>query len=151
MARRIEPAQSPVCSEELQICCRLILLDENFPDDQLPPLKEWRIRFRQIGRGVARWGINDPDIIPVLHDIGRVTFFTQDEDFFSRKLCHAAYCLVWLDVRTDDAALHMRRYLKHPRFRNQATRMGTVARTHYEAIHFWQRNRATLQRVEWVG
>jgi hypothetical protein len=64
----------------------LNLLDENFPEDQLPLLKEWRIPFRQIGRDVAHWGVKDPDIIPVLHDIGRVTFFTQDEDFFRREL-----------------------------------------------------------------
>ena len=52
------------------------LLDENFPEDQLPPLKEWRIPFRQIGRDVARRGIKDLDIIPLLHRLRRVTFFT---------------------------------------------------------------------------
>ena len=124
------------------------LLDENFPEDQLPLLKDWRIPFRRIGE-VARWGIKDPDIIPVLHRIGRVTFFTQDEDFFSRKLCHAAYCLVWLNIPADDAALYVRCLLSHPRFRTEKQRMGTVARAHHNGIHFWQRNRSTLQQVEW--
>ena len=127
------------------------LLDENFPEDQLPLLKEWRLPFRQIGRDTARWGIKDPDIIPLLHGLGRVTFFTQDGDFFRRDLCHAAYCLVWLNIRADDAALYVRRFLKHPRFKTQAKRMGTVARAHHDGIHFWQRNRAVLQRVVWPG
>lgn len=124
------------------------LLDENFPEDQLPLLKEWRIAFRQIG-DVARPGIKDPDIIPVLHKIGRVTFFTQDEDFFRRKLCHAAYCLVWLNVRADDAALQVRRLLRHPQFNTENKRMGIVARVYHGGIHFWQRNCASLQRVDW--
>ena len=124
------------------------LLDENFPDDQLPLLREWHISFRQIG-DVARLGIKDPDIIPVLHQLGRVTFFTGDEDFFRRKLCHAAYCLVCLNVRADDAALHLRRFLNHPRFKTENRRLGTVARAHHDGIHFWQRNRTALQRVDW--
>ena len=36
------------------------LLDENFPDDQLPLLKEWRVPFRKICREVSRLGIKDP-------------------------------------------------------------------------------------------
>lgn len=125
------------------------LLDENFPEDQLPLLKEWHIPFRQIGRDIARHGIKDPDIIPLLHQQRRVTFFTQDEDFFRPALCHASYCLVWLDVDADDAALYVRRLLRHPRFATQAKRMGTVIRAHHDGVHFWQRNRRLLQRVEW--
>ena len=124
------------------------LLDENFPEDQLPLLRVWHIPFRLIG-DVARLGIKDPEIIPVLHQLGQVTFFTGDEDFFRRKLCHAAYCLVWLNVRADDAALHLRRFLNHPRFKTETQRMGTVARAHHDGIHFWQRNHPTLQRVDW--
>lgn len=124
------------------------LLDENFPEDQLPLLREWHIPFRQIG-DVARSGIKDPDIIPVLHQLGRVTFFTGDEDFFRRKLCHTAYCLVWLNIHADDAALHLRRFLNHPQFKTENRRMGTVARAHHDGIHFWQRNQPALQRVNW--
>lgn len=126
------------------------LLDENFPEDQLPLLKHWHIPFRQIGE-VARWGIKDPDIIPVLHQIGRATFFTQDKDFFHAELCHDGYCLVWLDVRADDAALYVRRFLSHPQFRAEKKRIGKVARVHHDHIHFWQRNRSALQELEWLG
>ena len=126
------------------------LLDENFPEDQIPRLQEWRIPFRQIGRHVARLGIKDPDIIPLLHQLRRVTFFTQDQDFFRPALCHGAYCLVWLDVRADDAALYVRRFLRHPRFTTQAMRLGIVARAYRNGIRFWERNRPALQPAAWV-
>ena len=128
---------------------RLILLDENFPKDQLPLLKDWRIACRLIGRDAGRLGVKDPDIIPLLHQHRGVTFFTLDWDFFDAALCHTAYCLVWLDVRADDASHFVRRFLKHPRFSTQALRMGIVARVHHEGIEFWQRNRA-VRRERWI-
>ena len=70
------------------------LLDENFPEDQLPLLRQWRIHTRRIGTDVARLGSKDTDIIPALHKAGNVTFFTQDEDFFDPALCHPAYSLL---------------------------------------------------------
>ena len=125
------------------------LLDENFPQDQRPLLQEWRIPFRQIGREFALSGLQDQDIIPLLHRRHGTTFFTQDEDFFKEALRHAAYCLVFLDVRADDAAFFVRSLLRHPRFKTKANRMGIVARVHPDGIAFWQRNRPTLQRVGW--
>ena len=62
------------------------LLDENFPDDQKPLLREWHVPFRQIGREVSRLGVKDPDIIPLLHRQRRVTFFTHDRGFFDATL-----------------------------------------------------------------
>jgi hypothetical protein len=59
----------------------LNLLDENFPQDQGPLLKEWRIPFRQVGREFAVSGLQDSDIIPLLHRHRGTTFLTQDEDF----------------------------------------------------------------------
>jgi hypothetical protein len=127
----------------------LNLLDENFPKDQLPLLEAWGIPFRRIGHEVAPLGIKDPDIIPLLHRYRGVTFFTLDGDFFGASLCHATYCLVWLNVRADDAAHFTRSFLKHPRFKTQAHRMGTVARVRHDGIDFWQRNRVALQRSSW--
>jgi hypothetical protein len=126
------------------------LLDENFPQDQLPLLKGWHIPVRVIGRDIARLGAKDSDIVPLLHQHRGVTFFTLDRDFFRDALCHPAYGLVWLDVRADDAAHHVRRFLKHPRFNTQAKRLGIVARVHHEGIEFWQRNRTTLQNMPWM-
>jgi hypothetical protein len=63
----------------------LNLLDENFPKDQLPLLKEWHIPFRRIGQDIARFGVKDPDIIPLLHRHRGVTFFTLDWDFLTPR------------------------------------------------------------------
>jgi hypothetical protein len=128
----------------------LNLLDENFPEDQRTLLREWHIPFRQIGREVSHRGVQDPDIVALLHRLRRVTFFTNDGGFFDWRLCHAASCLVLLDVRADDAACYLRRFLRHPHFNSEAKRMGTVARVHHDGVDFWQRNRAGLQRVAWV-
>jgi len=57
----------------------------------------------KVKRHVGYLGIKDDNILPLLHRKRRVTFFTQDQDFFDRQLCHHAYCLVRLDVRADDA------------------------------------------------
>ena len=101
------------------------LLDENFPADQGPLLRRWRIPHRWIGRDYSIVGVQDLDIIPLLHRIGRVTFFTQDDDFFKARLCHPAYCLVFLDVRADDAAGTLRRFLRYRRFDTASKRMGS--------------------------
>ncbi|MGB8371041.1 MAG: hypothetical protein ACLPYZ_06570 [Limisphaerales bacterium] len=126
------------------------LLDENFPEDQLPLLKERHIPFRRIGHEVACWGVKDAEIIPLLHRLQGVTFFTQDRDFFKATLCHPAYCLVWLDVRADDDAYFLRHFLKHSVFNTSARRMGLVARVHHDGVDFWQRNRAALRHVRWI-
>jgi hypothetical protein len=127
----------------------LNLLDENFPEDQRPLLREWRIPFRQIGRELAHLGIKDPEIIPLLHRLRQITFFTQDRGFFKRNLVHDVYCLVLLDVSPDDTAWFVRRFLKHPRFNTQTQRMALVVRVHREGIEFWQKGRTALQRASW--
>jgi hypothetical protein len=127
----------------------LNLLDENFPEDQQPLLRQWHIPFRQVGRELARPGAQDADLLTLLHRQRRATFFTQDRDFFHPRLCHAVYCLAFLDVRVDDTADFLRRFLRHRRFDSAVKRMGLVARVHHDGVHFWQRNRRTLQFTEW--
>ncbi len=51
-------------------------------EDQRDLLWQWRIRHRQVGRDVAPSGIQDVDIIPWLHSLKRVTFFTHDRWFY---------------------------------------------------------------------
>ena len=92
------------------------VLDENLPDSQRQLLRSWRIRVRQIGNEISRQGIKDDEIIPLLHHIGSVTFFTRDMGFYRRHLCHANYGLVCLSVGQFDAASFIRRFLKHPAF-----------------------------------
>lgn len=125
------------------------LLDEQMRADQRELLRRWRIPVRHIGRDIAPSGIQDEEIIPFLRTLKRPTLFTHDDGFFHSDLAHARYCLVWLATKDIEAALYVRRVLKHPHFKTQAKRMGMVARAHPGGIHFWQRNHAALQKVAW--
>ena len=126
------------------------LLDENIPLEQSDLLRAWGIRCRVIGQDIAQLRIGDDNIVVLLHRLKQPTLFTRDEDFFKRGLCHPAYALVWLDAAPEEAALFVRRFLRHPRFQTKAARLGTVARVHHDGIHFWQQKRAALQRVGWA-
>jgi hypothetical protein len=126
------------------------LLDEQVRADQRLLLAGWRIRFRQIGKDIAASGIKDENIIPFLHGLKRPTLFTHDQGFFRRQLLHPGYSLVWLDARDIEAAVYIRRFLKHPFFSTSARRMGIVARVHNDAIQFWQGHRHDLQTARWM-
>lgn len=114
------------------------ILDANIIASQRDQLRAWRIPFRQIGVELADQGIADENIIPLLHQIRGVTFFTRDQDFFAANLCHPAYCLAFLNVPQAEAADYIRRFLRHPTFHTQAQRMGLVARLHPGGVQFWQ-------------
>ncbi|MCC7370405.1 MAG: hypothetical protein IT306_18410 [Chloroflexi bacterium] len=124
------------------------ILDENVPASQRALLLAWRIRIRQIGFEVASKGIKDEQIIPLLRSLGRATFFTLDRDFADPRLCHQAYCLVYLDVEDYDAAATVRRILKHPMLNTQAKRFGAVVRASHTGILIWRRN-ADEQTLSW--
>ena len=126
------------------------LLDENIPLDQRDILLARGIHCRVIGQDVAQLRIGDDNILVLLHRLKQPTLFTRDEDFFKRELCHAGYALVWLDAAPAEAAMFIRRFLRHPRFQTKAQRLGIVARVHHDGVQFWQRNRAALQRVAWA-
>lgn len=76
--------------------------------------------------------------------------FTQDEDFFQRRLCHRAYGLLYLDVRYLEVAEFIRRFLRHPEFRTQAQRLGKVIRVHNHGVQFWQADLLGLAAVNWT-
>jgi len=80
------------------------ILDENIIKSQRQLLKSWRIRIRQIGYEVGRRGIKDDEIIPLLLELRRATFFTRDLGFNERSLCHKRYCLVCMAVEKHEAA-----------------------------------------------
>ena len=92
----------------------------------------------------------DPNIITASHHPKQPTFFTRDKDFFSRELCHNAYCLVWLNVPRAESAQFIRAFLHQPGFRIRADLMGVTARAHSDAIHFWKGKGRELQEVEWL-
>ena len=124
------------------------LLDENVPDDQTELLRSWRVRVHQIGQGVGRLGMQDPEILTLLHSLRRVTLFSLDRDFSGPHLCHPAYCLVFLSVRRRNAATYVRRVLRHPALNTQAKRMGAVVRAGESGLRIWRRNEAE-QALAW--
>ena len=125
------------------------LLDENIPANQRELLIRRRVRVRQIGLDVGRSGMQDAEILPLLIRLRRPTFFTRDEDFFDRRLCHAKYSLVHWDVSRQEVALFVRRLLAHSNFNTQANRMGTVVRVSHTGLVVWRLHAETELRFTW--
>jgi hypothetical protein len=110
------------------------VLDENISRIQRQLLQDWHIPVRHIGYEMGRKGMKDDEIIPFLLTLQHPTFFTLDWDYFQRSLCHARYCLVYLDVKRDESAIFIRRLLRHQEFDTQAKRMGAVIRVSYGGL-----------------
>jgi hypothetical protein len=78
------------------------VIDENMVFSQRQRLTELKIRYKQIGFEIGRLGMKDRnDVIPLLHRLRDVTFFTRDQDYYHPALRHSAYCLVHLEVPPD--------------------------------------------------
>ncbi len=88
------------------------------------------------------------EIIPLLHSLRRPTFFTRDQDFCHPWLRHPEYCLVFLEVKPEEAAHYIRRVLRYPLFRTQAQRMGKVIRIHEDGMRFWPL-KGGAQEIAW--
>ena len=125
------------------------ILDENIPRPQRELIEGWRIQVRQIGFNVGRGGMHDEEIIPFLIKHRRSTFFSRDDDFYSRRLCHAHYCIVHLAVHISETAIFVRRLLRHRDFNTHSKRAGKVIRVSGGSISFWQLNEVREQRVGW--
>jgi hypothetical protein len=127
----------------------VIILDENFPESQRQLLKAWHIPIRQIGVEISRKGIQDDEIIPFLLGLRRPTFFTLDDDFYSRHRRHARYSLVCVDVAQYEAAAFVRRFLRHKDFDTEAKRMGLVVRLSHAGIFLWRLHVEEEARLDW--
>jgi len=125
------------------------LLDENIRDDQRVLLRKWRIPFRQVGKEILRSGIQDEELIPFLHGLRSATLFTQDKGFFKRELWHKRYSLVYVDVRYNEVAEFIRRFLGHSQFETQSRRLGVVARIRSGGVQFWRIGQLNLQKIGW--
>ena len=125
------------------------VLDENIPAGQRQLLESWRQGIRQIGVSVGRRGMQDDEVIPLLIELRHPTFFTRDDDFYDRKLCHAKYSLVYLAVEKNEVTAFVRRFLRHPQFNTKAKRMGTVIRASHAHLTCWQLNVDRQVRVAW--
>jgi len=126
-------------------------LEENIPEDQRQLLRSWRIRARQIGHEVGHAGMQDGEIIPLLHRIESSTFFTRDLGFYRRPLCHPHYCIVCRAVSPYEAASFIRRILCHPQFQTQANRLGKVIRAGHMGITRWQLHSDVEEKASWPG
>jgi hypothetical protein len=126
------------------------VLDENIIDNQRRQLMSWRMRIHQIGYEVGRKGMKDREIIPFLHQLKQPTFFTRDDDFYERKLCHAGYCLVYLDIRKEEVATFIRRILRHPEFKTKAKRMGKVIRASHVGLSVWNLHAEKEEYLDWT-
>lgn len=125
------------------------LLDENISDDQRQLLRSWRVLTRQIGQDVGRKGILDDAIPPLLHQLTKPTFFTRDDGFYHRTLCHPNHCLVYLAVGESEVATFVRRFLRHPAFATFTLRRGTVARVSHTGVSVWRLHHAAEEEVPW--
>jgi predicted nuclease of predicted toxin-antitoxin system len=125
------------------------LLDENVPESQRRLLESRRISVRQIGHDTGRKGMKDDEIISLLHQSDRLTFFTLDEDFYDRRLCHGGYCLVYLDVEEEMLAETVRRFLRYRAFNSKAKRMGRVIRAFPTGLTVWRIHEEQEGRLSW--
>ena len=126
------------------------LLDENIIASQRELVNSWRIPVRQIGHDFAEKGLQDDQIIPLLHRHRRTTFFTRDLGFYDRALCHNRYCLVCLAVSKDEVAVFIRRFLGHPDFKIQSKRMGCVVHQSHTGLRVWRVNARREQILHWA-
>ncbi len=94
--------------------------------------------------------MKDDEIIPFLLTLSHPTFFTLDWDYFKRQLCHARYCLALLDVRRDEAAMFLRRLLRHKQFDTQAKRMGVVIRASHLGLEVWRLHADKTEHCDWA-
>jgi hypothetical protein len=125
------------------------VLDENVRVEQRGLLRRWGIRVRQIGYDIGWEGMQDDEIISLLHRLDRPTFFTRDEDFYNRRLCHEGYCLVYLDIGETRVAEYVRRVLRHPALNSKAKRMGRVIRASPAGMTAWRIHREHEESLSW--
>jgi hypothetical protein len=127
----------------------VIILDENIFGDQRRILEGSGIAVRQIGKELGHDRTDDEGIIPILHHLPKPTFFTYDQDFFDPNLRHDRYCLVWLDVRVQEVASFVRRFLRHRDFNTKKKRMGTVVQVSPQKIKCWRKNAKKAEYLLW--
>lgn len=126
------------------------ILDEDIGFSQRLSLGSWKIHFRQIGVEIGHSGMKDRnEVIPLLHQLKRPTFFTLDHGFYHPALRHPGYCLVYLDVWNDEAAQYVHRLLRHTDLRTQTLRMGKVVRVHHSGLNYWKVGSEAEAIVSW--
>ena len=93
--------------------------------------------------------MQDEEILPFLLQRRRVTFFTLDQGFYKRHLCHARYCLVYIDVGQYEAAAFVRRLLRHRQFGTDAKRTATVIHISHGGLAVWRLHAQKEAHFDW--
>ena len=125
------------------------ILDENIIYNQCLFLKNKRIPFRQIGHQIGHKGIEDREIISLLHNLKNPTFFTRDNDFYQSKLCHNQYCIVFLAVKKDEVGIFIHRFLHHENFNTVKKRLGSVVKITHTNISIKKLNFEKEIKITW--
>ena len=128
----------------------MLLLDENIIEYQRMLLHKWGLRAHQIGYDFGRKGLEDDQIIPMLHKIGKVTFFTRDLGFYRKELCHPRYCIVCLSINQDDVAKYIRLFLQHSKFNTQAKRIAKIVRISHLQMRLWEMKNDSEQKINLI-
>jgi hypothetical protein len=85
--------------------------------------------------------ILDDRVPEILRTLKTPTFVTIDHGFWSRRLCHPGYCILYLNLAKDEQERLpdlLRRLFRLPEFRTRAVRMGKVARIRQETVTYWE-------------
>jgi len=94
--------------------------------------------------------MQDDEIIPFLLTLHHPVFFTFDSDYYKPNLCHARYCLVYMDVNQYEAATFVRRLLHHREFDTEAKRKGVVIRLSHAGLWAWRLHAEKEIRFDWM-
>lgn len=124
------------------------VLDELIRMTVFKLLKQWRIAIDKVGHGFGQSGWSDEQIRRTLIGTGK-TFHTRDEGYYKPAHRHSTYSLVFYDVKDDEMAYYIRRFLRHPLFNTHAKRLGKVIKVTPTHIEFWEVGRNSKVKVEW--
>jgi hypothetical protein len=93
--------------------------------------------------------MKDSEIIPFLFQRRQPTFFTRDQDFCDRSLCHSRYCVAFLDIEKNEVAVFVRRLLRHPELDTKVKRMGAIIRVSHAGLSLFRLNAEREVYLTW--
>jgi hypothetical protein len=93
--------------------------------------------------------MQDDEIIPLLLQMRRPTFFTRDRHFYDEAKRSGRYCLAYLNVGPLVVAEYIGRFLRHPCFRTWAQRQNCVVRLQATGITARQAHPQRTMRFLW--
>ena len=124
-------------------------MDENLPRGQQRLLERWGIRARQIGYDISYRGIQDEEILPLLHRLNLPSLFTRDLGLYRRRNCHPNYCIICIDASEEQAPSFVRRVLRHRRLNTHRKRVGKIIRVTDSGIKCWHAGDSIEHDISW--